>query len=100
MNDTSNNETETEKKAKQLRTIRKVWVILIPIFTIVILINLYNWSQGKGNLSGTFSPLGMIFVGLASLVEKRNKTLSYALLAVGIIFALTGLVLVILNFRN
>jgi len=94
MDSASKNDTdEAEKKERQMRMVRKIWVVLIPIFTIVILFDLYSWSQGKGDLVRVFSRLGFIFIGLASLTEDRSKTLTYILLAVGGALALAGLFL-------
>lgn len=96
MSDTLNNETEPEKKARQMRTIRKIWMFLIPLFVIVVLFNLYNWSNGEGNIRSIYPPLGMIFVGLATTVGEGKQILRYAFLALGMIFVVTGLVLTIL----
>ncbi len=76
-------------------------MILIPIFAIVILFNLYNWrTQGKDNLPSILSPLGMIFVGLASITGSRHKLLSYVFPVIGAIAVIGGLVSVIMALRN
>jgi hypothetical protein len=88
-----NNPDENARKEKSLRTIRVIWMILIPVFVVIVLLRLYNWNQGRDSLVGILPPLGMILVGLAQLIGKRNKTLTYALLAVAMIFVISGLVL-------
>jgi len=95
MNNISENKEEDLKKAKSARTARIVWMILIPIFGAVILWTLYNYANGKDNLRSILSPLGMIFLGIASLLDDRSKTLKSILLGVAMILVITGLVLVI-----
>ena len=76
-----------------MKTARKVWMFLIPLFAVIILFNLYNWwTQGKDTLPSILSPLGMIFVGLASITGSRNKPLSYVFLVLGMIAVVGGLV--------
>ncbi len=92
---------EILKQEKMLKTARTVWMFLIPLFAIVILFNLYTWrTQGKDNFLSILSPLGMIFVGLASITGSRNKLLSYVFLALGMIFVIAGLVTVIRSLLN
>lgn len=96
MDNTPENPDETAKREKTLRMIRNVWMFLIPFFVVIILLRLYNWNQGQDSLVGILPPLGMIFVGLAQIVGKSNKTLSYALLAVAMIFVISGLTFMIM----
>ncbi len=94
MNDTPNN--ETEKKARQMEWIKNLWLILIPVFSIILVFKLYSWSRGKDDITGIFSPLTFIFVGLANIFSTRNRTLYYIFLAAGVICAvaiLTSLIL-------
>ena len=93
MSDTPDSPDQNAKREKSLRTIRIVWMFLIPIFAVIVLLRLYNWSNDRGNLVGILPPLGMILVGLAQIVGRRNKTLTYALLAVAMIFVISGLLL-------
>ncbi|MDQ3131454.1 MAG: hypothetical protein M3Q99_11930 [Acidobacteriota bacterium] len=95
MNNISENTEVDLKKAKTARTIRIVWMILIALFGAVILWNLYNYTNGKDNLRSILSPLGMVFLGIASLLDDRSKTLKSILLGVAMILVITGLVLVI-----
>ena len=98
MNDTSNDETEAEKERK-LKTARKIWMILTPVFAVIALLSFYNWTQGSSP-SSLFSQLGLMFVGLSMIVGKRNKTLTYILLAAGMIFVLVGLIRVIMELMD
>ena len=70
----------------------KAWYFLIPLFVLIIVWRLYDWSQGRDDFFGIFSPLGMIFVGLASLAGRQNRPLHYFFLAVGLISVTVGLV--------
>jgi len=93
-------EKSPEEKLKQetaVKAARKVWMVLIPIFVIVILFNLYGWTQGKDNLPSILSPLGMIFVGLASITGSRNRVLSYIFIVAGMIAVVAGLVMAIMR---
>jgi hypothetical protein len=97
MNNTPEDHDRNAKREKSLRTIRIIWMFLIPIFAIIVLLRLFSWNQGQGNLVGILPPLGMILVGLAQIIGKRNKTLTYALLAVAMIFVVSGLALTMMN---
>jgi len=65
-------------------------MFLTPFFALIALFSFYNWTQGSSP-SSLFSQLGLMFVGLSMIVGKRNKTLTYILLAAGMIFVLVGL---------
>jgi len=49
-------------------------------------------DTGKRQFAEYFTPLGMIFVGLANITGTRNKPLSYVFLALGLIAVIAGLV--------
>jgi hypothetical protein len=99
MSNTPNDETEVEKKERVMVAARKIWMFLTPLFALIALFSFYNWTQGSSP-SGVFSPIGMMFIGLSMIVGKRNKTLSYILLAVAIIFVIAGLIRVIMDFMD
>lgn len=99
MNNTPNNEIESETKARAAETARKIWMFLTPIFALAAAFSFYNWTQGSSS-SGVFSQLGLMFVGLSIIVGKRNKILYYILLAAAMILVFTGLALIILKFRE
>ena len=98
-NDTPSDETKAAKKERMAETARKIWMFMTPIFALIALFSFYNWTQGSSP-SGIFSQLGLMFVGLSIIAGKRNKTLNYILLAAGMILVVTGLILVIIDFRN
>lgn len=101
MNNTENDENQTEKKAKQMETARKIWMFITPLFALIGLFSLYNWTQSSGGRpTSALSQFGMVFVGLSIIVGKRNKTLSYVLLAAGMILVLAGLVSVIMDLMD
>lgn len=85
------------KQEKILKTVRILWMFLIPFFAVIILFNLYNWTRGSDSLPSILSPLGMIFVGLASVTGSRNKPLSYVFLVLGMIAVVAGLVTAIMK---
>jgi len=82
---------EKLKQEKVLKTMRKIWMFIIPFLAAGILFNLYKWTQGSNSLPSILSPLGMIFVGLASITGSRNKPLSYVFLVLGMIAVIAGL---------
>ncbi len=96
MNNTTNDLDETAKKAKVAQTMRVTWMILTPVFAALVLWQLYGWSNGRDNLRGILSPLGMFFVGLGLLAVGRNKTLSYILIGIAMILVISSLVLLII----
>jgi hypothetical protein len=83
---------EILKQEKLLKTVRTIWMFLTPFFVAIILFNLYKWTQGSDSLPSILSPLGMVFVGLSSIIGTRNKLLSYVFLALGMIAVIGGLV--------
>lgn len=90
-----NNLDRDEKKRRQLEWARKAWLVLIPIFALLVLFMLYNWSQGKGSLTSIFSPLALMFVGLSTIFSTKNKVLQYIFLGLGMILVVTGLIFLI-----
>ena len=88
------NETDdAAQKAKSARTIQVIWTILIAAFAVVIVFNFYNWTQGKENLRGILSPLGMIFVGAGAIIRPRNPKLSYVFTGIALVLVVSGLIL-------
>ena len=91
-----NNPNETGNKEHLTRTVRILWMILIGVFAAVIWWRLYNSSQGGGSVVGLreiAAPLGMIFIGLATITGTRNKPLYYVFLVIAIILVISGLVM-------
>lgn len=86
---------DAAKKEKAARTMRVIWSIIVPIFAFVVLFDLYEWSRGNGALRQIFSPLGMVFVGLAGIFGARNKTLRTVLIAIALILVISGLITLI-----
>jgi hypothetical protein len=86
---------EELKREKMLKTSRTIWMVLLPLFGVLALYNLYQWTQGKDNLPSFLSQSGMVLVGLAIIIGSRNKSLSRVLSIVGLIVVLAGLVMVI-----
>jgi hypothetical protein len=76
-------------------------MVLIPLFAVLALYNLYTWQiEGKDNLPSFLSPLGMMFIGLGIVGARRNKSLSYVFLALGVTSVFAGLITVIMNLMN
>ncbi len=71
-----------------------IWLILIPVFATVILLNLYRWNTDQKELWGILAPLGMIFIGLRQIFGDRNKTMSHVFSALALILIMSGLVAV------
>ena len=76
---------------------RTIWMILIPLFAVLALFNLYRWTQGKDGLPSFLSQSGMVLVGLAVIIGSRNKSLSYVFSVLGVIAVVAGLVMVIMS---
>ena len=90
MNEKSNDSDE-ENKANPLRYL---WLVLLPIFFILLLLNLYNWqTEGKNQLDNILSNLGFIFLGLAGLITAKRKALHNTLSVIAIILLLSGIAL-------
>ena len=88
---------EQLKREKMLKTSRTIWMIIIPLFGVLALFNLYRWMQGKDGLPSFLSQSGMVFVGLAVIIGSRSKPLSYVFMVLGLIAVVAGLVMVIMN---
>jgi len=88
---------EELKREKTLKTMRTIWMILIPLFAVLALFNLYRWTQGKDGLPSFLSQSGMVLVGLAVIIGSRNKSLSYVFSVLGVIAVVAGLVMVIMS---
>lgn len=92
-----NDSDKVKKKAKTMRTLRYIWMFLIALFGILLLLDLYNWKYNGDNLTGIFTSLTFIFLGLASIVDKEKKVLHYIFLSIAIILLLLGLTLLIIR---
>ena len=87
MNEELNN-SDKENKANPLRYL---WLVLMPIFFILLLLNLYNWqSDGRNQLNNILTNLGFIFLGLTALVTTKRKALHNTLNVIAIILLLSG----------
>lgn len=91
---------EKLKQEKASKTARTLWMVLTPIFAVLLLFNLYRWTQGKDTLSSILSQSGVMLIGLATLIGSRNKPLSYVFLILGGIAALVGVVMAIMRFLD
>ena len=81
-------DSDKENKANPLRYL---WLVLLPLFFILLLLNLYNWqSEGKNQLHNVLTNLGFIFLGLAALITTKRKALHNTLNVIAIILLLTG----------
>ncbi len=99
ISNTPNDEAKAEKKARAAETARKIWMFMTPLFALIALFSFYNWTRG-GSPSSLFSQLGLMFVGLSMIVGKRNKTLTYILLAAGMILVIAGLIRVTMDLMD
>jgi hypothetical protein len=88
-------EEKAQEQEKMQALATKVWYVLIPVFALVVLWRLYDWSRGEDHLAGILSPLGMIFIGLATITGRRHQPLYYLFLALGMISVVAGLILII-----
>ncbi len=93
MNKTPDNLDADAKKAKAVQTMRVIWMILIVVFAVIALFQLYDWSRGQDSLRHVMSPLAMIILGISALIRPRNKQLSYVLTGIAIIIVVTNLIL-------
>ena len=93
MNNTPDNFDVDAKKAKQIQTMRVIWIILLAVFTVIAVWHLYDWSRGRDNFRGALSPFGMIFLGIGALVRPKNRQLSYVFTGIAMILVFTGLIL-------
>lgn len=75
---------------------RVIWMILSVVFVGIVLLDLYLWSNGKGNLRGILPPLGMIFVGIGAIIRPRNRNLSYVFTGIALVLVISGLILMII----
>ncbi len=95
MDNAPENNKDYLNKNKTMRTMRVVWMVLIVVFTAFVFLRLYSWSNGRENLRGILSPLGMIFVGLGAIIRPRNRMLSYVFTGVALVLVISGLVLML-----
>lgn len=80
--------SDKENKANPLRYL---WLMLMPIFFILLLLELYNWlSGGNTQLNNILTNLGFIFLGLAALVTTKRTALHNTLNVIAIILLLSG----------
>jgi cytochrome bd-type quinol oxidase subunit 2 len=92
MSDLQSDDAATAKNEKVQRTARVLWLVLMPIFALLALWRVYNWTQGKDNLYNTLPLFGMIFVGLASITRPRNKNLATVFTVIALILVVGGLI--------
>jgi len=96
MENQSNTTDESAAANNRNRTMRLVWTILTAVFALIVLWRLYDWSNGRENLRGILSPMGMIFVGLGALIRPRNRNLSFVFTGIALILVFTGLALMLI----
>lgn len=95
MSDSVENGEDYLRTNKTMRTMRVVWSILMAVFAALVLWRLYEWSNGRDNLRGILSPLGMIFVGAGAIIRPRNRNLSYVFTGIALVLVFTGLALML-----
>jgi hypothetical protein len=93
MNDTPETPQQASNNFVKNRTLHKIWMVLIPFFLLIIIWRLYNWSNGQENFVGVLPPLGMIFVGMGTLIRPRNRNLSFLFTGIAMVLVITALIL-------
>jgi len=91
---------EKLKQEKSLKTARTIWTVLVVLFGVLALFNLYGLIQGKDALASVLSQSGMVFVGLAILIGSRNKLLYYVFTALGVVAVFAGFMTAIMSLVN
>jgi hypothetical protein len=87
---------EEAKRAKNIQTMRTIWMILIVVFAVIAVWRIYDWSLGQDNLRGVLSPFGMIFLGTGAIIRPRNARLSYVFTGIAMILVFTSLILLLI----
>ena len=82
------------------QTARKFWYFLTPIFVLIVLWRVYQWTQGGDELWGGLPSLGMVFLGLSIIAGKERKPSYNILLTLALVCVFTGLGLLIWNWSN
>ena len=92
MSDLQSDDAAAAKNEKTVRTLRVLWTILLPVFALIVLYDLYEYSQGRDELRHALAPFGMLFVGAASLIRPRNKNLATVFVAIALVLVVGGLI--------
>jgi hypothetical protein len=68
---------------------RKVWIFLVGLFAALLLMRLYNWSQGSDSIYRSSAPAAMLLLGVGYLLPSRGL-LYYLLSAIGLLLLLVA----------
>lgn len=91
---------QTSEQEKKAASAAKIYMFLTPIFALLALFNLYNWTQGSDSLPSVLSMAGMTFIGSSVIVGSHNKPLYYIFFAVGAVAVFGALIKLIAKLSN
>ncbi len=74
---------------------RKVGIFLVGLFAALLLLRLYNWSQGSDSIYRSSAPAAMLLLGIGYLLPSRGL-LYYLLSAIGLLLLIVTLIVAIL----
>jgi hypothetical protein len=72
---------------------RKAWIVLVGLFAALLLLRLYNWSQGSDSIYRSSFPAAMVLLGVGKLLPSRGL-LYYLLSAIGLLLLIVACIVV------
>jgi hypothetical protein len=87
---------QIEPRARDDGGLRPTWVVLTIIFAILLLVQLFRWSQGGSRADGILVPAALMLMGLAHVLRIKGIAQGVMLIVSG---ALAGLALVMAIIR-
>lgn len=74
--------------------VRPAWIVLMILFGVVLLFNLYQWLRGGGRADDLLVPAAFLLIGLPYVLRLTGLA-QKVLLAVSVSFAVLALILFI-----
>jgi hypothetical protein len=75
---------------------RKVWIVFVGLFAVLLLLHLYRWSQGLDAIYSSSGPAAMLLLSVGNLLPSR-RLLYYLLITLSLLLLILACVVTTLG---